>query len=197
MKTSKAVPIQLIVGLGNPGAQYAATRHNVGIWFVERIAESTSTPLLMQNKLKGQSGRATFGEHTAWLFIPSTFMNESGQAVRAIAQFYKIPPEAILVVHDELDFIPGQIRLKQGGGHGGHNGLRDIISHLGSNNFNRVRIGIGHPGDRTQVHNYVLHNPSNHDRQRINDGIDSLLPFVSDMVAGDIQSTMKNLHTQE
>ncbi len=139
--------IDLIVGLGNPGRQYEDTRHNAGAWFVERLARQHHANLSNDAKYKALTGRATINGHDVRLLIPTTFMNVSGQAVAPFANFFKIPAERILVAHDELDLPPGVAKLKQGGGHGGHNGLRDIISKLGNNkNFARLRIGIGHPG---------------------------------------------------
>ena len=156
-KDAQTKSIQLIVGLGNPGAQYEDTRHNAGFWFVEQLARAYGGSLQPEKKFFGYAARITIGGQDVRLLTPSTFMNRSGQAVNAIATFYKIPPQAILVAHDELDHPPGIGRLKQGGGHGGHNGLRDIISSLGNNkDFCRLRIGIGHPGNSKAVVNYVL-----------------------------------------
>lgn len=148
-------PLQLIVGLGNPGPDYLHSRHNAGADWVELLARRQRQSLSLTPKFFGQSGRMICHETEVRLLIPTTFMNLSGKAVLALTQFYKIPPEAVLVVHDELDLAPGIARLKQGGGHGGHNGLRDIIAVLG-NNFARLRIGIGHPGDAKRVADYVL-----------------------------------------
>lgn len=149
--------VKLIVGLGNPGTEYANTRHNAGQDLVERLAFKTNSPLQSETKFFGFTGRSIVEHRDLKMLIPTTFMNRSGQAVAAIANFYKIDIEEILVVHDELDLPPGVARLKQGGGHGGHNGLRDIISSLGNNNnFQRLRIGIGHPGNAKLVSNYVL-----------------------------------------
>ena len=151
-------PPRLIVGLGNPGQEYAATRHNVGFWFVDQLAEKLKTPLAPQAKFFGRAARS--GE--LWLLQPTTFMNRSGQAVAALANFYKISPAEILVIHDELDLPPGGIRLKQGGGNGGHNGLKDIQARLGTPDFWRLRLGIGHPRTLNlaqQVVDFVLHPP--------------------------------------
>ena len=149
---------RLIVGLGNPGPEYEATRHNVGFWFVDRLADTLKVSLAPQAKFYGKAARA--GD--LWLLQPSTFMNRSGQAVAALANFYKISPAEILVIHDELDLPPGGIRLKQGGGNGGHNGLKDIQAKLGTPDFWRLRLGIGHPrtlGLSQQVADFVLHQP--------------------------------------
>ena len=143
---------RLVVGLGNPGAEYEDNRHNLGFWFIDRLAQDLKVSLAPQGKFFGHVGR--LGD--LWLLKPTTFMNRSGQAVVALARFYKIMPDEILVVHDELDLQPGVIRLKQGGGNGGHNGLKDIQAQLGTPNFWRLRLGIGHPGDKALVHNYVL-----------------------------------------
>lgn len=149
--------IQLIVGLGNPGEQYSKTRHNAGADFVEQLADSLNSPLRNEKRFSGRYARATMNGEALHLLIPTTFMNLSGQSVQALANFYKISPENILVVHDELDLPPGQARFKKGGGHGGHNGLRDIINKLGNqNSFYRLRIGIGHPGNAQMVAGYVL-----------------------------------------
>jgi PTH1 family peptidyl-tRNA hydrolase len=149
--------LQLIVGLGNPGLEYAQTRHNAGVWFVAALAAEHNIRLNPEAKYFGLVGRGTINGQEVRLLIPTTFMNRSGQAVSALANFFKIPLDAILVAHDELDLPAGSIRLKTGGGHGGHNGLRDIISSSGNqNNFHRLRIGIGHPGDAKLVSNFVL-----------------------------------------
>jgi PTH1 family peptidyl-tRNA hydrolase len=188
-------PVQLIVGLGNPGSQYIKTRHNVGVWYVEQLAEQQRLTLRLEAKLKGSLARFVVAEHMCWLFIPNTFMNVSGQAVKAIADFYRISPEAILVAHDELDFPPGDIRLKKDGGHGGHNGLRSIIEHLHTTNFLRLRIGIGHPGNRDQVLDYVLSRPSSSDQKQIMDAITHALTVTDNLIQGHWQKAMQQLHT--
>jgi PTH1 family peptidyl-tRNA hydrolase len=189
-------PIQLIVGLGNPGPEYSDTRHNVGAWFTELLAEQHNLSLKPETKFKGLVSRIQNGTVDCWLLNPSTYMNHSGQAVKAMASFYKIPPEAILVAHDELDFPAGTIKLKQDGGHGGHNGLRDIIRHLNSQNFHRLRIGIGHPGHRDHVIDYVLHTPSRSDHQQIMAALDETLPLMPELLAGNVQAVTKKLHTR-
>lgn len=188
-------PIQLIVGLGNPGTQYADTRHNAGAWFVEHLATKEGAQLRFQNKFHGDTATIELAQHKGFLLIPATFMNASGQAVRAISQFYQIPPEAILVAHDELDFPVGTVRLKKGGGHGGHNGLRDIMQHLQTDGFYRLRLGIGHPGQRSEVHDYVLGRPSAHDRVLIQQAIDQSQTVLPDLLTGNIEKAMQVLHT--
>ncbi|TCJ12384.1 aminoacyl-tRNA hydrolase [Parasulfuritortus cantonensis] len=164
---------RLVVGLGNPGAEYSETRHNAGFWFCERLAARLGVTLAREARFHGLAGLArTAG---AWLLLPQTYMNRSGQAVGALARFHKIAPAEILVVHDELDIPPGQLRLKFGGGLGGHNGLKDITAHLGSQDYWRLRIGIGHPGDRNEVVNYVLKPPRKEEFIEIDRAIDRAL----------------------
>lgn len=189
-------PVQLIVGLGNPGTEYANTRHNAGQDFVEELARSFSEPLTPAPKFFGLTGRIVVAGKDVRLLIPTTFMNLSGQAVAAVANFYKIPTEAILVAHDELDLEPGIARLKVGGGHGGHNGLRDIINKLGnSSDFARLRLGIGHPGNAKQVVGYVLKRAPADERQKIEDAFQKSLPVIPDVCRGDWSKAMKDLHT--
>lgn len=188
-------PIRLIVGLGNPGEEYAKTRHNAGAWYIEQLAVHLGITLQPQNKFLGKVASFHIKEKTHWLLAPNTFMNMSGQAVRAMSQFYQIPAHEILVIHDELDFAPGVIRLKLDGGHGGHNGLRDIIRHLSTDKFYRLRVGIGHPGDRNKVSDYVLSCPSKSEFILISDAIQRALNSVPELVLGDIQKAMKDLHT--
>ena len=188
--------IQLIVGLGNPGREYEDTRHNAGFWFVDRIASRFSGSLRPEAKFQGEVGKATIAGEPVWLLKPQTFMNLSGDAVAAVARFYKIPVESILVAHDELDLNPGVVRLKQGGGHGGHNGLRDMVAKLGGNNFMRLRIGIGHPGNAKQVANFVLHKASSNEQQLIEGAIDAALAEIESIVGGDHQKVMNRLHSQ-
>jgi len=170
-------PIQLIVGLGNPGPQYENTRHNVGYWFVEAVAEKFDVYLNAKAKFHGLTAKITLNDRDCWLLLPTTYMNESGRAVQAIANFYDIKPESILVVHDDLDFEPGEIKHKIGGGHGGHNGLRDIIATIGSD-FNRLRIGIGHPGHKDAVTDYVLSKPSKKEKEKIEEAIVGRVKWV-------------------
>lgn len=165
--------IKLIVGLGNPGDKYAETRHNAGEWLVERLAHRFNTTLNPENKFFGKTARTLVNGKEVRLLVPTTFMNLSGKAVAALSGFYRIQPEEILVIHDELDLPPGSAKLKLGGGHGGHNGLKDIVAKLGNNNnFHRLRLGIGHPGHRDLVAGYVLNKPSPSDRQALEKVLD-------------------------
>ena len=147
--------IKLIVGLGNPGAEYESTRHNIGFWWIDQICAQTNSKLKAEAKFFGFSGRLNSYSEEALLLKPTTFMNASGRSVAALAKFYKISPESVLIVHDELDLPPGTVKLKMGGGHGGHNGLKDIAAELGTTDFWRLRLGIGHPGDKNAVANDV------------------------------------------
>ena len=187
--------IQLLVGLGNPGQEYAATRHNAGAWLVAALAERLQTPL-KPSKFFGLHAQALVGHQKLHLLIPTTYMNRSGQAIGALANFYKLAPEQILVAHDELDLDPGVVRLKKGGGHGGHNGLRDTISALGnSRDFYRLRIGIGHPGSASQVTNYVLGKASPDDQIRIEAALDETLRHLELILSGDHTQAMNKLHS--
>ncbi|WP_300427808.1 aminoacyl-tRNA hydrolase [uncultured Thalassolituus sp.] len=188
--------IRLIVGLGNPGAEYEQTRHNAGAWVIERLARLEGITLSPDKKFSGLAGKGRIGGQECYLLLPTTFMNRSGQAVSALANFYKILPSEILVVHDELDLPPGVARFKTGGGHGGQNGLRDIISRLGNNNgFHRLRIGIGHPGDKSQVTGHVLGRASKADQQSIDAAIDEAMRVLPDAVNGDLAKAMNRLHS--
>ena len=187
-----AIAPRLVVGLGNPGAEYEDNRHNLGFWFVDRLASDLKISLAPQGKFFGHVGR--LGD--LWLLKPTTFMNRSGQAVVALARFYKIMPEEILVVHDELDLQPGVIRLKQGGGNGGHNGLKDIQAHLTTPDFWRLRLGIGHPGERNEVVNYVLKAPRREEQELIDPAIDRCLLAWSKLGAGDYEAAQRQLHTK-
>jgi len=188
--------IELIVGLGNPGRQYEDTRHNAGAWFVTRLARQHNASLGNDSKYNALTGRVTINGHEVRLLIPTTFMNVSGQAVAPFANFFKIPAEKILVAHDELDLPPGIAKLKQGGGHGGHNGLRDIISKLGNNqNFARLRIGIGHPGSADQVSGFVLGRAPSSEQKLIDDAIDESLRIIPQLLAGDANKAMNRLHS--
>lgn len=188
--------IQLIVGLGNPGPQYEATRHNAGFWWIDQVCEEHSARLSQEAKFFGQAGRLKSGSAETWLLKPSTFMNRSGQSVVALANFYKIPPEAILVVHDELDLPPGTAKIKKGGGNGGHNGLKDISAHLGTQDYWRLRLGIGHPGDRNAVVNYVLHTPSKDEMQLIEESMDASTALLPMLINGQMEAAMMKLHTK-
>jgi len=188
--------IQLIVGLGNPGKPYEGTRHNAGAFFIEEIARRCGSTLTPESKFHGDTGRVTFAGHELRLLRPTTFMNRSGRAVAALANFYRITPEAILVAHDELDISPGTARFKQGGGHGGHNGLRDIIPALGGNrDFHRLRIGIGHPGRASEVSNYVLAKPSKTDRLAMDAIIGEAVDSLPLLLEGDAVKAMTRLHS--
>jgi PTH1 family peptidyl-tRNA hydrolase len=188
--------IKLIVGLGNPGSEYRGTRHNAGADFVEALARQCGVSLQAESKFYGLTGRTTLSGHDLRLLIPTTFMNRSGQSVAAMAQFFKIPPEEILVAHDELDIAPGTARFKRGGGHGGHNGLRDIVPALGNNkDFYRLRIGIGHPGHASRVTGYVLSAPSQLDRSRIDASIDEAIAALPLLLEGDQTKAMTRLHS--
>lgn len=190
--------VQLIVGLGNPGAEYEQTRHNAGALFVERLAAQHHVNLVADRKYHGLTGRFAHDGHDVRLLIPTTYMNRSGQAVAALAGFYRIPVESILVAHDELDMPPGVAKLKKGGGHGGHNGLRDIIAQLGNQNgFHRLRLGIGHPGHSSLVSGYVLGRAPRAEQELLDTSIDFALGVLPDILAGDWTRAMQRLHSQK
>lgn len=190
--------IKLIAGLGNPGPDYSGTRHNVGQWFVEALARRFSAQLKLESKYKAQVALVRIAGKEVRLMMPTTYMNESGQAISSLANFFKIKPEEILIVHDELDLAPGIARLKSGGGHGGHNGLRDSISRLGNNNkFLRLRLGIGHPGDKNKVTPYVLKNPNVDDRILIEQSIEWAIDVLEQVISGNLQAAMTALHTKK
>lgn len=189
--------IRLIVGLGNPGAQYEATRHNVGFWFVDAIANASREPFRVEPKFFGELCRITLGGSDLRLLKPATYMNRSGQSVAAVARYFDLAPEQILVAHDELDLPVGAVRLKQGGGHAGHNGLRDTIAVLGTRDFWRLRIGIAHPGDRTLVTGYVLGRPSQDDRERILTALGEVDRVLEDLIQARFQPAMSRLHTSD
>jgi len=190
--------VKLIVGLGNPGPEYDQTRHNAGALFVERVASAQGVSLSSDRKFFGLTGKFTHQGQDVRLLIPTTYMNRSGQAVAALAGFYRIAPEAILVAHDELDMPPGVAKLKKGGGHGGHNGLRDIIAQLGNQNgFYRLRLGIGHPGHSSQVSGYVLGRAPQAEREKLDASIDFALGVLPDILAGDWTRAMQQLHSQK
>jgi peptidyl-tRNA hydrolase, PTH1 family len=187
--------IKLIIGLGNPGKEYEQTRHNAGAWFIERLLQEANTTLKPEKKFHGLSCKTILFNQECHLLIPTTYMNLSGQAVSAIAKFYKIPPQAILVAHDDLDLAVGSLRLKQGGGHGGHNGLRDIISHLGTNDFLRLRFGIGHPGHKDRVTDHVLSKITKTDKKQIDTAIERAVDILPLILKGEMQQAMQELHT--
>ena len=188
--------VKLIVGLGNPGGKYQTTRHNAGFWFVDQIARAAGGVFRPEPKFHGDVCTIKVGGDELRLLKPTTFMNRSGQAVASLAQYFKIEPAEVLVAHDELDFAPGKVRLKQGGGHGGHNGLRDIVAQLGTGDFLRLRIGIGHPGASDLVTGYVLGPPGLDDRISIDRALDAAAGVVPMVVAGDLMQAMQRLHAQ-
>lgn len=188
-------PVRLVVGLGNPGPKYEETRHNVGFWLVDELTRQGRTSFRSEQKMLGEVCQLRLDGHELRLLKPMTYMNHSGQAIGAMARFYRIPVEEILVVHDELDLDPGAIRLKRGGGHGGHNGLRDAIAHLGGKDFARLRIGIGHPGDRSQVTPWVLGRPGVEARIEVERAIERALGLMPVIVRGDFQVAMNQLHS--
>lgn len=184
--------IRLIAGLGNPGPEYAATRHNAGFWFVDELARRLKVSLAPERAYSGLAARASVAGQTVWLLEPTTFMNVSGKSVAALARFFKIAPAEILVVHDELDLMPGHAKLKLGGSPAGHNGLKDIHAQLGSADYWRLRLGIGHPGAKSEVINYVLKRPSATERDEIDKSIEQSLSGIDLILAGDMdRATMK------
>ncbi len=188
--------IRLIVGLGNPGREYEHTRHNVGFWWLDEFAGRENISFRNEVKFHGQAARGQLNGMELALLKPQTFMNLSGRAVGAMSQFYKILPAEILVVHDELDLQPGVARLKMGGSHGGHNGLKDIIAQLGTKDFWRLRLGIGHPGDRAEVVNYVLNEPRREERELILEAMQQSLHVVPLILDGKAEAAMLKLHTR-
>jgi peptidyl-tRNA hydrolase, PTH1 family len=189
--------MKLIVGLGNPGREYATTRHNAGAWWISRLADQLEVTLKAEPRFHGVCARMGQGESELWLLNPQTYMNASGRAVAALCRFYKIEPERILVVHDELDLPPGTSRLKLGGGLGGHNGLKDIAAHLATRDFWRLRIGIGHPGDKNAVVGYVLQPPRKEELILINEAIERSLEVWPLIAQGHCQAAMMKLHTRD
>ena len=188
--------IGLIVGLGNPGSRYKDTRHNAGFRFIERLQFSLGFRLADEKRFKAGVGSVTLNGRVVRVMTPHTLMNLSGQAVAPVAAFYRISPRQILVIHDELDLAPGIARLKISGGHGGHNGLRDLIAHLGSRDFLRLRIGIGHPGPERDVSAYVLNKPDAQDKTRIENALERALEVLDEVVAGNYETAMTRLHSE-
>ncbi len=186
--------VALIVGLGNPGSQYSDTRHNAGFWFLDAVARSYGVQFRPESKFHGEVCRISVDGRQVWLLKPATFMNRSGQAVAALSRFYKIPLEKILVVHDELDLAPGVARLKRGGGHGGHNGLRDIIAQLGGRDYQRLRLGIGHPGTGRDVSAYVLNRAPAAEEHLIEEAMAQAQALLPLMVQGELDKAMNRLH---
>jgi peptidyl-tRNA hydrolase, PTH1 family len=191
-----SVDIKLIAGLGNPGAKYSETRHNAGFWFVDALARQHGAVLASEKRFHGEVAKVDIGGNRIWLLKPATFMNRSGQSLRSLVEFYRLQPENVLVAHDEIDLEPGTVRLKSGGGHGGHNGLRDIIAQLGGRDFQRLRFGVGHPGYRDQVVDYVLHRPGMDEQQAIENSIDDALKVMPKIAAGEWEKAMHELHTR-
>ena len=187
--------IRLIVGLGNPGGEYENTRHNAGFWFVDEIARQHGGSFRKEGKFFGEVCRVNAAGYDCWLLKPVTYMNRSGQAVSAMASYYKIEPHNILVAHDELDHDAGSAKLKYGGGHAGHNGLRDIISAIGSKDFLRLRLGVGHPGSKNKVVDYVLSQPSRHDAEQIMDAVSRGARVLDKLLEGKIQLAMNEVNT--
>lgn len=191
-----AAPLALIVGLGNPGDRYAQTRHNAGFWFVDELVRRHGGSFRVEKKFHGEVAKLVIDGRDCLLLKPDTFMNRSGQAVAALAGFYRLAPEAVLVAHDEIDLPPGDARLKLGGGHGGHNGLRDIIPQLGSREFWRLRLGVGHPGDKAQVVDYVLGRAGRDDQIEIDTSIERALDVLPQLMRGDWAKAQQDLHSR-
>ena len=189
--------IKLIVGLGNPGPEHLMTRHNAGFWFIDVLAAKYSLVFRSESRFRSEVCRLSTIDHDCYLCKPMDFMNRSGQPVQAIAGFYKISINEILVVHDDIDIEPGVVRFKQGGGHGGHNGLRDIIEKMGSNEFNRLRIGVGHPGSSSDVVNYVLERAPAAEEELIMQSIAEVMEMIPHILTGEFQKVMQELHSSE
>ena len=188
--------IQLLVGLGNPGARYEQTRHNVGFWLVDALAQQSEAVFKASRQHHGELAQIHVAGQRCWLLKPTTYVNRSGDAVMSLLNYYKIPLRQMAVVHDDLDLPPGQVKLKFGGGHGGHNGLRHICAVSGDSDFYRIRLGIGHPGHRDEVTNYVLSRPSREDQQQIMTAIDEVLACMPEIMTGDMDKAMQKLHTK-
>ena len=188
--------IRLLVGLGNPGAEYEATRHNAGFWFINEVARALKVTLVPERSYFGLAARANTAHGPVWLLEPMTFMNLSGKSVAALARFFKIAPQEILVAHDELDLLPGQVKMKLGGSHAGHNGLKDIHAQLGSADYWRLRLGIGHPGVKAEVVNYVLKKPSAEHREAIEKTIAQSLTALDLLLAGEMERAMMKIHAK-
>lgn len=187
--------IKLFVGLGNPGTEYEATRHNAGFWWTEALARELKVSPVLDKSYHGRVARTTIAGQAVWLLEPLTFMNVSGKSVAALARFFKIAPEEILVAHDELDIVPGQAKLKFGGSHAGHNGLRDIHAQLGTGDYWRLRIGVGHPGVKSEVIDWVLKKPSQEHRVAMEDSIARSLKAVPALLAGEMEKATMLIHT--
>lgn len=189
--------IKLFVGLGNPGPEYEDTRHNAGFWFIDALARSLKVTLVPERSYHGLMARTQVGGQTLWLLEPQTFMNVSGKSVAALARFFKIQPDEILVAHDEMDIAPGEAKLKKGGSHAGHNGLRDIHAQLGSADYWRLRLGIGHPGNKAEVANWVLKKPSPDDRIAIAQCMDRSLKALPHLIRGEMERATVLIHTSK
>ena len=189
--------IKLFVGLGNPGPEYEATRHNAGFWWIDALARDWKLQLAPERAYNGLLARTQVNGQTVWLLEPQTFMNVSGKSVAALARFFKIEPAEILVVHDELDVVPGEVKLKFGGSHAGHNGLRDIHAQLGTGDYWRLRLGIGHPGVKSEVIHWVLKKPLKEQRQAIDDAIVRTLHAVPVLMAGEMEKATMLIHTSK
>ncbi len=194
-RAAEPAPLRLIVGLGNPGPRYADTRHNAGFWYVDAVAREYGGQFRPEGRFSAEVARVRIDGHELWLLKPQSFMNRSGLPVRRFLQFYKLDTAHMLVAHDELDLPPGAARLKQGGGHGGHNGLRDLFAHVGRD-FWRLRIGIGHPGQRGEVVDYVLHRPGAAEQQAIDSAIAAALAVTPLLAAGRFPLAMNRLHAE-
>lgn len=189
--------IRLFVGLGNPGTDYDSTRHNAGFWWIDALARQLNATLVPDKSYHGQVARVSVQGQPVWLLKPQTFMNLSGKSVAALAHFFKIEPQEILVAHDELDIEPGEAKLKLGGSHAGHNGLRDIHAQLGTDQYWRLRLGIGHPGNKAEVVHWVLKKPSLDQRIAIDQTIDRALKAVPQFLAGDMEQATRQVHTSK
>jgi len=188
--------IALVVGLGNPGPRYADNRHNVGFWFADRLASQHGATFLRASRFHGDIAQVD-RDGRFWLLKPETYMNRSGQSVAALVRYYRYAPEQVLLAHDDLDLPPGTVRLKRGGGHGGHNGLRDTMAALGSREFLRLRIGIGHPGSSDEVVDYVLSRASRDDEAMIDEAIDEAVKVFPKVLEGELQKAMNVLHARK
>lgn len=189
--------IKLIAGLGNPGSRYADTRHNAGFWFVEELAHRFNGEWRDESHFKSRVSEISIKNQRIWLLAPQNFMNHSGESVAAFARYYRIEPDQILVAHDELDLLPGRVKLKMGGGAAGHNGLRDTTQQLGSPDYLRLRIGIGHPGNQKAVVNFVLKRPPEAEDTLIRAAIDHSVEHIEDIISGDMQTAMNALHSHQ
>ena len=190
---AQAKPIQLIVGLGNPGTKYTATRHNAGFWFLDLLAQQHHVSYRSESKFKCEVAAIEFENERVWLLKPNTFMNLSGESLGPFAKYYQIAPSNVLVVHDEIDLPPGTVRYKLGGGHGGHNGLRDIFKHF-PKDFWRLRIGVGHPGNKEEVISFVMRAPTADEQTLVDDSINKALATIPKVLQGDMEAAMRLLH---